>query len=518
MKLETRLSLFFCFMLALTISGALLSVWSSRQAAFYLKRLDLATQVYSANLKLSSHTYQLFKQFGDVLIVGRRDNGARKEELISLIRADIAVVRDLIGQEIDLVGENEIEELAALSALELQIETIFTELLSITRGDFSGDDASNWEKLSTILESEIDLDFQERIEAALAEEAEEVAETRASADRMLSLMRNLSALFGGLAFLGSVGSFLALRRFLEKRMTALSGGAMRMSNGDLAHRIKTDGDDELTALARTLNELAEKVGQREATLRSVNEDLEQTVRDRTIQLEKLLEDVRYAEANRKRLMADVSHELRTPLTVIRGEADIALRGEKEPEAYRDALNVVRDAAAHTSRLVDDLLFVARHEAGETRLRINKRDIVPMIEALAGASSRNAQVVTDLNSASLQCDEGRIRQALLILLENARQYGGSDIVIRLDPAPDGYRIAVEDNGPGMTDADKQNAFQRFFRGSNAAERYGDGAGLGLPVAKSIIEAHGGKIDLVDRDGGGLSAVIMLPTRASLRAVS
>ena len=217
-------------------------------------------------------------------------------------------------------------------------------------------------------------------------------------------------------------------------------------------------------------------------------------------------------------MADVSHELRTPLTVIRGEADIALRGEKKPEEYRQALNMVREAATHTARLVDDLLFVARHEAGETRLDLAEADLLTILQSVIGTNGAGATVTSSLEQAKMRCDAGRIRQALLILLENAQHYGGGKIEVRVDESPDGFRIAVEDDGPGLSDADKENAFERFFRGSNAAERYGDGAGLGLPVAKSIVESHGGSISLEDREGGGLSAVVMLPARVKLAVVS
>jgi len=518
MKLISKLSLFFSLMLALALSGAALSVWSALQADYNLRRLGLANRVYAANLQLSNHTYQLFKQFGDVLIVGRTDNGESKSALIKLIRADIANIRDLIGREIELVGDEEIDELTALSELELQIERLVAELTSITRSEGVSDIAGNWGRLSRILDGDIDRDFRQRIEAALEEEAEEVAETRTEAEAQLTLYRNLSALFAILALLGGMASYLVLKRSIQVRLKALSDGAEHFSSGNLTHRIDAGGKDELTSFAHTLNELADTVGERETALRSSNERLEQKVQDRTKRLEVLLNEARKAETNRKRLMADVSHELRTPLTVIRGEADIALRGPKEPEEYRQALTMVREAATHTSRLVDDLLFVARHESGETRLDIADADLLKILRPLAESCGTKFTILTSLDKAPLRCDTGRVRQALLILLENARNYGGDLIEVRVDSSPDGYRIAVEDNGPGLSDTDKENAFERFFRGSNAAERYGDGAGLGLPVAKSIVESHGGKILLEDRDGGGLSAVMMFPATTRLSVVS
>ena len=105
-----------------------------------------------------------------------------------------------------------------------------------------------------------------------------------------------------------------------------------------------------------------------------------------------------------------------------------------------------------------------------------------------------------------------KRQILILLENASRYGGEQVTLRLDKAVGGYRIAVEDNGPGMTEEERSRAFQRYFRGSNAASHYSEGVGLGLPVAKSIIDAHGGSISIDERDGGGLIVAFTLPARA------
>ncbi|MCP3664743.1 MAG: sensor histidine kinase [Gammaproteobacteria bacterium] len=98
---------------------------------------------------------------------------------------------------------------------------------------------------------------------------------------------------------------------------------------------------------------------------------------------------------------------------------------------------------------------------------------------------------------------------LWLLDNASHHGGRVITLTISSSSAGYQIVVEDDGPGMSDDDKSHAFERFFRGSNAAERYQEGMGLGLPIAQSIIESHGGMIELSDRPGGGLVATLSLP---------
>jgi len=180
----------------------------------------------------------------------------------------------------------------------------------------------------------------------------------------------------------------------------------------------------------------------------------------------------------------LSHELRTPLTIIKGEADIALRGDdKSRDVYQDALRRVSEAADHTARLVDGLLFVARTEAGEIRLELQRVQLHTVVEEARDIFSHEVSVEGGGGDGTVRCDPGRIRQALLVLLENARHHGRDRIHVRTGTDVAGLTVSVEDSGPGMNDADKALAFERFFRGSNAAERYRKGTGLGLPVALS-----------------------------------
>lgn len=266
-------------------------------------------------------------------------------------------------------------------------------------------------------------------------------------------------------------------------------------------------------------EMAEQISRKTKNLTSENKALEDTANIHTRQLEQLVSDLKKSDENRQRMLADVSHELRTPLTIIRGEAEIALRGGVKPvEVYQEALVRARDAAEHTARLVDDLLFVARNESGQARLKVHAMDLAEAVQETMATFGCGVIYLPDVDVAPMRGDVGRIRQALLILLENARYHGGSEITVRLTQTPDGYRVAIEDNGPGMTDEEKAHAFERFFRGPNAADRYREGLGLGLPVALSIAQAHGGSIELQDRMDGGLVAALMLPAQPVLKVVA
>jgi len=531
MRLISKLHLAFGLMLCIAFCSSALTVWSAQQAAFYLERTHLAHQVYETYLALSSHTYQLFKQFGDAMLLGDRDRDTSEAALLENLRADIALIRQLIAQEIQMVGEEEIEELEVLARIEQYIQELLAEYRGILDSRQTDPDAQYQQRLATMLDVQIDQDLNQLIEEAVKEEAEEVHENRQETAVRLKFFQLMALVFGFVAATATMISVRTLRRDIKQPIERLLDGAAALSRGELKHRIEAGGPLELGNVARAFNRMASEISNREMALSQTNEQLsvsntrlEKAVAHRTSELKRLLDTLKGSEANRRRLLADVSHELRTPLTIIRGEADIALRGQsKPPEIYREALGRCRDAANHTARLVDDLLFVARREAGETRLKVEAVELVSLLQRFVNEhrSFPEGNVVTfasTVDNAPIRGDEGRIRQVVLILLENALRYGGKEIGVRLDRAHTGFIVTVSDNGPGMAEEELAHAFERFFRGSNASDRYSQGTGLGLPVAKAIVEAHGGKISLTSPASQGLNVSFILPSRPPLKAVS
>ncbi len=514
-SLSTQLRGLFILMLALSMGGGGLAIWSFEKASYYLERVTLAYGAYTDVLSLKSHTYQLFKQYGDALMIG--DAGKNDAPLIVKIRQDIDNIRASSASERGLLGDDDLDELHALSEIEVKIEQLISEFNRIPRNENLGSSSAlpHWSGLSDILESGIDQDYYTMIRSFLVNEAFEVSEAHETAKREISFYRSLASLFVVFSLLAALVSMWIVSRNVSRPLNVLLYGVREFSNGMMSYRFALNGSSEISKISDTFNMMAEQISQRTQSLTSENTALEDAIADRTYQLEGLLEDLQNSNQKRRRMLADVSHELRTPLTVIRGEAEIALRGdEKSVDVYREALRRIKDASGHTARLVDDLLFIARTEAGEVRLNIASNDLVPTLREVAEQYQSEVTFLTDLERAPLVCDIGRLRQALIVLLENARFHGGEKIQLKIDSSSDSYRICVEDDGPGMSDKDKAHAFERFFRGSNAAERYHEGLGLGLPIALSIAESHEGKIELSDRPGGGVVATIYLPVRNEL----
>ena len=515
MKIANLLRGLAMIMLVIALSGAALAFWTAQRAAFFNERINLAHESYELHLQLSSNTYQLFKQYGDAMLIGDRDEGMGEAELIRLIRQNIRQIRTIIGLEIDLVGDEEVEELELLAQIESKLQNLITRFESVRLDTAVEQFGRNWTGLSVMLDDEIDRDFHSMIQAALAEELEEVEATRAAARRHLMIANRSAFLLVLLAF-GAAGIALwTYRRDIAGPMDRLMQGVSALADGQFHKRLAFKGNSEIAEIGNVMDNLAAMVEARTKSLTTQNSELEEAVRAGTAELEELLEKSHVAEAARRQMLADVSHELRTPLTIIQGESDVALRGaDKTSEEYREALRRTRETAKHTNLLVNDLLFISRQEAGQSRLKLEHVDLKHLLHDTIAVFEPDIPVVSDLERAEATLDVSRIRQCIVAMIENARRYGGPDIAVRLMPSATGLRICVDDNGSGLPEAEKELAFERFFRGSNAADRYEDGAGLGLPVERSIARAHGGNAFLQDRDEGGLSSIIDLPMTTTL----
>jgi signal transduction histidine kinase len=202
-------------------------------------------------------------------------------------------------------------------------------------------------------------------------------------------------------------------------------------------------------------------------------------------------------------LADIGHELRTPLTVLRGEAEVALRGERTLIEHRETLARIGQLAQQMGRLVEDLLFLARAEVGAVRFEIQPlvlQDVLEIAVAEARVLAGSERVLVETRIPEQPCrvegDAERLTQAFLIVLDNAVKYADPSGQVELALRCDGGEAAVtvRNNGYGIPPSDLPYVFNRFYRGRQATSRKTPGSGLGLPIAKWIVDTHGGRIAL------------------------
>jgi len=225
-----------------------------------------------------------------------------------------------------------------------------------------------------------------------------------------------------------------------------------------------------------------------------------------------------SEKEQQQFIADVSHELRTPLTVLRGSLEVALEEEREPEEYREALGNALLEVRHLARLSQNLLFLVRGESGRITLSFANMNLTRLLSDLTrdlvlAASDRKLAVVTEIPEKPITAfvDADRLQQVFHNLFENAMRYtpAGGTIRVRLQASPGEARMEVSDTGIGIPEKDLPFVFERFFRSDRARRAYTGGSGLGLSIARWIVEAHKGKIAVESTVGKGTTFTVTVP---------
>jgi PAS domain S-box-containing protein len=232
-----------------------------------------------------------------------------------------------------------------------------------------------------------------------------------------------------------------------------------------------------------------------------------------------ISDRRRTEQLKDEFLALVSHELRTPLSSIVAYIELLLDEElKDSNLRRQFMEIIDRNSIRLERLVGDLLFVAQLESANLSLSMEEVDIVAVAtESVEAATPRAQQVHIALMLAAcegplmLTGDPGRLGQAIDNLISNAIKYSpeGGDIEIRVARVGDGCVIDITDNGVGIATEEQTHLFDRFFRGTQAADLHIQGVGLGLSIVKRIIEGHGGRVDVVSTPGAGATFRLSIP---------
>lgn len=311
--------------------------------------------------------------------------------------------------------------------------------------------------------------------------AASVAAQDASVDRLRWILLVMGAAGVAVAVSGgwaiSAGALRPVAQMTETaRAIALSRGFSRRI------AVRADASDELSVLGQTFNQM----------LGSLDD----------------------AYRRQQRFVADVSHELRTPLTAIQGDLELLARGHLDPSDATATLAEASHEARRLSRLVDDLLVLARADAGPQPF-VGK--LVPLDEVvmegfreLRGQAGERLRV-TGLDPMVVFGESDRLKQLQLILLDNALSYTPAGGEVRLALARDGDEavLTVEDEGIGMDPEVVAHAFERFYRGEQAQQLDPGGTGLGLSIARWIVERHGGSIALEPRAPRGTRVVVRLP---------
>ena len=326
-----------------------------------------------------------------------------------------------------------------------------------------------------------------------------VGKSLADIESQLSGLR-LFLVAGGLLSLIAAGavSWLVAGRALRPLDAMASTAEDIGSTQDLSRRLPENApDDEVGRLQKSFNQMLR-------------------------QLEDAYHRLQAALVAQRRFVADASHELRTPLTTIRGNVGLLLkRNDITADDRVAALNDIAGESERMSRMVQDLLTLARADAGY-HLDKTPVDLLPIVQEI----SRQAQILQpsrhielfDGVPAPVHANSDAVKQLLWILVDNAFKHTGDGgrIELRLENGSRAIRLAVADDGPGIPNEELERIFERFYQSDTA--RSGEGTGLGLAIARWIAQEHGGQIYAANNPRGGASFTVELPAEAKVLAKS
>jgi two-component system sensor histidine kinase BaeS len=375
----------------------------------------------------------------------------------------------------------------------------------------------------TSIESSYQTEMQARVEiaeggggrAARRTIAREEANRADLRDSISSDTRNTAILVGAGLIAGLIGALLlfagliaSMRRPLERLVDA----AGRLAAGDRSTRVEVGGLSETAMLGKAFNEMATEL------------ELEASERDR---LDRMKDE----------FVLTASHELRSPLTSVQGFAELLMMDRDSlTQRQVETVEIILDNCRHLVRLLNDLLDLARSDAGRLAIRPRPTQLASLIEevvrTLRAQTDSSEQTLTEKiepNLPLVEVEPDRIRQILVNLITNAHEYSPerASIQISVRVADAGVEINVTDNGPGIPPAQMEHIFERFVRGDAGLTQRVGGTGLGLAISKSLVELHGGTIGVDSEVGRGSTFTVRLPLAApgaveappsSLRAIA
>jgi signal transduction histidine kinase len=257
-------------------------------------------------------------------------------------------------------------------------------------------------------------------------------------------------------------------RYVLRPLYRVADAAEEIAAGDLSARLDPAVEPDLTRLTTSFNTMVDRLAER-------------MQRDR-------------------RFAADVSHELRSPLQTLQAAASVLTnRRAALDDRSATAVKLISDEVDRFQALVVDLIELARSDQPADRSPVRAVELATQLAAAHGLADGSVDGDPD---AVWNVDRRRLEQILSNLLDNAAKYGGGPVAVRLLTRPGGYRLEVDDAGPGVGSADRATIFERFVRGRAAGARGNDdGTGLGLALVAEHAAAHGGSVHVLDRPGGG-----------------
>lgn len=508
-------------LLGLVLLQALMTFWSFQNLTYHKERSLSAQQMLTEVVQFRADAKRLKVWLADFIIT-EKSNTAIRDNLFARMDqqlADLARQNRLFEQSArtedilfsQAVANNSLLLQQNLNALKQALQTRQVQALD--------SDEARWQTLLALFDKFQGADIQQVVNELIDLHKAHVAKAEADAEATrqfiyLALLAVTALSLSLMLFL----SYHLIHRF-NQSMRNLTAGVDRFAQGHLTDPIPTSGPREFQDLAARFNDMATHLDQAIKTQLQLQENTEDKVRERTAQLQHVVTQLHDAEQRQQGFLAELTHELRTPTTIILGEAELALRHSPSAQ-HQQTLTRIIESCQTLSLRIDDLIMVSRGQHALVSVNLTPVLLGDFYHALVKqcrdyqarlgfelqldtiALTDNQQVYIDLEKMHL---------VLGVLLENALHYQYPPLQIRLtmNIKDEQIRIILADQGIGLDFTDTRALFTRYHRGEQAKKMRPEGLGLGLPIAKALVEAQDGVLHFAQNQPQGTQAMIDLP---------
>lgn len=504
-KLRLKLWLSLLFVLTLVATPAVVSSNAIKTVSAHFALADASAQSLSAVQRLTVLGYTLQQE----RFTHPEDFASERESYVDGVRAHVTNVDRYLNNEIRLLSESPLppeRRNAAIQGDLQQREQLQRIGVHLERALLSAEVDTQWEDLAL---------------AAINVADRKVKTTqRVSIEALASLIWTLTGAVVVVGLLGVMGVLWAQRQIIRP-LGNLWRSTQAIADGEYAQRVPAIGTSEFRAIAASFNVMAAKIEAASNSMRQTNDQLERAVVVRTKELAATNRSLERANRLRQQFLADASHEMRTPLSIMRNEAEIALH---DPAARSEELRGSLDRIVRHSNLmaeiIEDMLQIARAEEPLLQSDITPFDAVSAVQDCV--EDFRLAIETDGGSIAVNCsdsrlmvegDEARLKKVIRIVVDNAVCYSSDppEVDVAIASEEGDAVLTVTDRGKGIPTEELPYVFQRFRRSSRkpGTSPLGKGQGLGLSIARSIMEAMGGKISLASELQKGTTVSVRLP---------